>query len=228
MHELRMVKSLFKRITARDSSKMTAHSAKFWDRVAPKYSKQAIADPESYEKKLKASQALMHKDMAIIEFGCGTGSTALIHARHVAHVTATDISDEMIRIATGKAEQQGISNIGFQTSSVESFTEAPIKYDMVFALNLLHLLPNQKAAIDTFSKILKPGGYLVTSTVCLSDKKWLFKPLITVMQWFGKAPYLSFISPEAVENEIISAGFASYEKWTHGRANSFFFIAKKN
>ena len=56
---------------------MTATSADFWDRVAPNYSKQAIADTESYARKLAATQALMRPDMKILEFGCGTGSTAL-------------------------------------------------------------------------------------------------------------------------------------------------------
>jgi len=41
-----------------------------------------------------------------LEFGCGTGSTALLHASFVKHMTATDISDEMIEIAKQKAKMK--------------------------------------------------------------------------------------------------------------------------
>ncbi|MEL7046845.1 MAG: SAM-dependent methyltransferase, partial [Pseudomonadota bacterium] len=61
---------------------MAATSAEFWDRVADRYSKRAIADPETHERKLHSTQALMRLEMKILEFGCGTGSTALLHAPH--------------------------------------------------------------------------------------------------------------------------------------------------
>ena len=64
-------------------------SSEFWDRVAPDYSRQAIADTETYARKLAATQALMQPSMAVLEFGCGTGSTALEHAGHVAQIDAT-------------------------------------------------------------------------------------------------------------------------------------------
>ena len=41
---------------------MAVTSADFWDRIAPKYSRQPIADPESYARKLAATQALMQPD----------------------------------------------------------------------------------------------------------------------------------------------------------------------
>ncbi|MCB1843434.1 MAG: hypothetical protein KDI09_10770 [Halioglobus sp.] len=60
---------------------MTIISAEFWDRIAPGYSRQPIADAESYARKLAATQALMQPHMKVLEFGCGTGSTALAHGR---------------------------------------------------------------------------------------------------------------------------------------------------
>ncbi|MBT00031.1 MAG: hypothetical protein CMI01_15320 [Oceanospirillaceae bacterium] len=75
---------------------MPVTSSEFWDRVAAGYSKRPIADTESYARKLAATQALMHPDMQVLEFGCGTGSTALEHAPHVSHIVATDLSAKMI------------------------------------------------------------------------------------------------------------------------------------
>ena len=206
---------------------MAMTQAKFWDKTAPKYSQQAIGDPDSYAKKLKATQALMHKNMEVIEFGCGTGSTALLHAPHVKHITATDISARMVAIGREKAEQASIHNLSFQQCSVEE-VDTSKAYDMVLALNLIHLLSDIPTAFDTFARLTKPGGYFITSTVCLADKRWLLAPLIKVMQMLGKAPHVGFISPETVMAQMQAAGFECQEHWTHGKVRSLFIIAKKS
>ena len=79
------------------------HSAKFWDKIAERYSKQPIADEAAYQKKLKVTQEYFQPDLEVLEFGCGTGSTAIIHAPYVKHIRAIDISSNMIDIAQDKA-----------------------------------------------------------------------------------------------------------------------------
>ncbi len=206
---------------------MAVTSADFWDRVAPKYSRQPIADPESYARKLAITQALMQPDMAVLEFGCGTGSTALEHAPHVAHIVATDVSAAMLDIGREKAEQAGIENMSFRQSGVEDFEAPDASYDMVLALNLLHLLPDRASALSRIHRLLKPGGFFVSSTVCLADRMWFLRPLIPVLQWAGKAPYVSFVRRDRVLQEVATAGFEALEHWTHGRANSLFLVARK-
>jgi ubiquinone/menaquinone biosynthesis C-methylase UbiE len=206
---------------------LTIESAKFWDRIAPRYSEQPIADTQSYARKLAATQALMRPEMVVLEFGCGTGSTALEHAQHVAHIDATDISAAMIAIGREKAESAGVENVTFIKSGVEDFDARDTSYDVVLALNLLHLLPDRAAALAKIYRLLKPGGVLVSSTVCLSDRMWFMRPVITVMQWIGKAPYVSFVKSAAVLREVEDAGLILQEHWSHGRANSLFVVAKK-
>ncbi|EAM49492.1 hypothetical protein WH8501_27790 [Crocosphaera watsonii WH 8501] len=63
-------------------------STKFWDKIADKYSKQPIVDEESYQKKLTVTQEYFNPDMEVLEFGCGTGGTAIIHAPYVKHIRA--------------------------------------------------------------------------------------------------------------------------------------------
>ena len=206
---------------------MVITSAAFWDRAAPGYSKRSIADEESYARKLAATQALMRPDMTVLELGCGTGSTALEHAPHVAHVDATDISAEMLRIGSEKAERAGITNISFKQSGVTDFDAPDDSYDMVLALNLIHLLPDREAALANIERVLKPGGIFISSTGCLADRMWFLRPVIAVMQWIGKAPYVSFLGAEQVLREVSAAGFEEQNHWTHGRANSLFLVARK-
>lgn len=206
---------------------MPVTSPEFWDRVAPSYAKQPIADSESYARKLAATQALMRPNMEVLEFGCGTGSTALTHAPHVARIVATDVSAAMVRIAQEKAEQAGIDNVTFRQSGVEDFEAQDGGYDMVLALNLVHLLPDRTAALTKIHRLLKPGGIFVSSTVCLADKMWFLRPLIPIMQWAGKAPYVSFLRSNQVLQEVERAGFDHHEQWTHGRTNSLFLVSRK-
>ncbi len=206
---------------------MAVTSTEFWDRVAPGYSKQPIADSESYTRKLATTQALMRPNMEVLEFGCGTGSTALEHAPHVAHIVATDVSAAMIDIARGKAEHSNIDNVSFTQSGVEDFNASDCSFDMVLALNLLHLLPDRTAALAKIHQLLKPGGIFISSTVCLADRMWFLRPVIPLMQWIGKAPYVSFLKADNVLREISTAGFQEQEHWTHGRSNSLFLVARK-
>ncbi|MHA7817852.1 MAG: class I SAM-dependent methyltransferase [Pseudohaliea sp.] len=206
---------------------MAVTSSDFWDRVAPSYSRQPIADTETYARKLAATQAFMQPSMAVLEFGCGTGSTALEHARHVARIDATDVSAAMIAIGQQKARDAGIENVSFRQAGVEDFEAPDDSYDMVLALNLLHLLPDRRAALARVHRILKPGGLLVSSTVCLADRLWFLRPVIPVMQWLGKAPYVSFLRAGNMRREVASAGFEEQEHWTHGRTNSLFLVARK-
>ena len=206
---------------------MNATSPEFWDRVAPNYSKQPIADPNSYARKLAATQALMRPDMEVLEFGCGTGSTALEHAPHVAHIVATDVSAVMIAIGREKAQQAGIDNVSFRQSGVDDFSAPDGSYDMVLALNLLHLLPDRTTALAKIHRLLKPGGIFISSTVCLADRMWFLRPVIPVLQWLGKAPHVSFASANEMLREVTAAGFEEQDHWAHGRANSLFLVASK-
>ncbi len=110
---------------------------KFWDKIADKYSKQPIADEASYQKKLKLTQNYFKPDMSILEFGCGTGGTAIIHAPYVKHIRAIDISSAMIKIAQDKAKAQNIENITFEQLTIEELEAEDCSYDVVLGLSIL-------------------------------------------------------------------------------------------
>jgi ubiquinone/menaquinone biosynthesis C-methylase UbiE len=70
----------------RKGKKMTSSisvSARFWDLFAERYAKTPVANEVMYQKKLEATQRYFKSDMHVLEFGCGTGSTALVHAPFV-------------------------------------------------------------------------------------------------------------------------------------------------
>ena len=168
--------------------------SQFWSDTAQKYSKKPVPSQENYEQKLKLTQDLFKPEMKILEIGCGTGTTALIHSPFVKEIIATDFSDKMIEIATTKAAAQNISNVVFKRESVEDMDYPENEFDVIMAHSILHLVENKKEVLNKIYKSLKPGGYFVTSTGCVGGIFKLFKPLWYLGFKMGKLPYISFFT----------------------------------
>jgi ubiquinone/menaquinone biosynthesis C-methylase UbiE len=164
------------------------HPAKFWDKIAEKYSKQPIADEAAYQKKLQVTQQYLKPNMEVLEFGCGTGTTAIIHAPYVQHIRAIDISKKMIEIAQDKADAQNVKNVTFEQLTIDELNVSDSTFDVVLALSILHLLKNKEEVITKVHKMLKPGGIFVTSTVCLGDNMKWFKLIAPIGKFLGFFP----------------------------------------
>ena len=92
-------------------------SPRRWDRLAPNYARRPIADEAAYEHKLRLTQKLMTKDMTALELGCGSGSTAILHAPYVKSYLATDFSSSMIEIAREKAWSASLPNLKLELAA---------------------------------------------------------------------------------------------------------------
>ena len=208
-----------------------SRSARFWDRHAENYSKRPVADEAAYQKKLEVTRGYFRPDMAVLEFGCGTGSTAITHAPYVKHIRATDISSKMIEIARGKADAQNVENVTFEQSTIEELSAADQSFDAVLGLNILHLLENKEEAIAKIYRVLKPGGIFVTSTVCLGNGMSYFKVIGPVGKFFGLMPTVKVFTMKQLESSLTDAGFDIDYQWQPGSGKSsfrsVFIVAKK-
>lgn len=204
-------------------------SEKFWDRKAEGYSMSPISDEASYKRKLSETQKLFTPDMHILEFGCGTGTTAIYHAPHVQHVDAIDISENMLNIGRTKAEQAGVDNVEFSRSTLIEFNAKPESLDAVLGLNVIHLLPNRRDTLANVAKILKPGGIFVSSTVCLGCSYFRYIKLLSPLgKYLGLMPDVFVLKEDELTKEMEDAGFAVEVQWHHGIHDmSVFIIARK-
>ncbi|MDH3441394.1 MAG: class I SAM-dependent methyltransferase, partial [Gammaproteobacteria bacterium] len=115
-------------------------SARFWDKIAPRYSRKPVSDEAAYQKKLEVTREYLRPDMDVLEFGCGTGSTAIAHAPYVKHILATDISPKMIEIARDKAAADEVENVTFRVATIEDLDASDSAFDAALGLSILHLL----------------------------------------------------------------------------------------
>jgi ubiquinone/menaquinone biosynthesis C-methylase UbiE len=201
-----------------------SRDATFWNVIAKRYAKSDIANMQTYERKIAMTQALMRPDMQVLEFGCGTGSTALVHAQKAQQVTGIDYSKKMIEIACDKA--QGVSNAQFEVAELKDWTVDDASYDMILGLNVMHLLPDPIGAISDCRRLLKPGGYFVSSTYFLGDAKGLLPRVLPLISATRLVPRVSVMTSEGFIAELKKSGFEVVEDWRPGKGQAAFIIAK--
>jgi len=211
-----------------------SNSAKFWDKIANRYAKQPIADEAAYQKKLQVTREYFHPEMEVLEFGCGTGSTAIAHAPYIKHIRAIDFSSKMIEIAQAKADAQNIQNVTFEQASIDELSVPDQTLDLVLGLSILHLLEDKEAAISKVYKMLKPGGFFITSTVCLGDTMAWFKLIAPIGKFLGFFPLVKVFTVKDLEKSLTDAGFEIDYQWQPGDYQSpagkgkvVFIVAKK-
>ncbi len=202
-------------------------STGFWDRTAERYSKRPVADETAYQKKLQVTREYFQPDMEVLEFGCGTGSTAIAHAPYVKHILAIDISSRMIEIAQRKADAKNVENVTFKRSTIDELSVSDQSLDVVLGLSILHLLENEEEVIATVHKILKPGGIFVTSTACIGDMMKFFKVILPIGRFFGLMPLVKVFTRKELEDGLTDSGFEIEYQLQPGKGKSVFIVAKK-
>jgi ubiquinone/menaquinone biosynthesis C-methylase UbiE len=204
-------------------------SARFWDKRADRYSKRPVKDRENYDKTLECTRKHLSTSDKVLEVGCGTGTTALLLAPSVEHITASDISSRMIEIASERAVAQSVENVRFDHATL--FDEALEKgsFDVVMAFNFLHLLEDISGAVGRINALLKPGGLFISKTVCLAEQSRLWSALLAVMKPLGFAPYVRCLKVAELEDIITSADFELLEAGFYPPSPpSRFLVARKS
>ena len=202
-------------------------TARFWDKIADRYSKKPISDEAAYQRKLSVTREYFSPESSVLEFGCGTGSTAILHAPYVKHILATDISQKMIEIARNKAKAGNVGNVSFEVASIETLDQPEASFDVVLGLSILHLLEDLDGAIDKVLRLLKPGGVFVSSTVCVADKMKWFRFVVPTGRALGFMPYVNVFSKAELEERLESAGLAIEYNWHPDGGLVAFIVARK-
>ncbi|MEM9344660.1 MAG: class I SAM-dependent methyltransferase [Pseudomonadota bacterium] len=182
----------------------------FWTRIADSYAASPVRDPDAYEATLERVRSYLRKDDCVLELGAGTGTTSTKLADAVAHYTVTDFSEGMIRIA--KERTAGFDNITVRQAEASDPGTWDNGYEAVMAFSLLHLVDDLDATLRSVHRMVKPGGYFISKTVCLTGKWTLLKAVLPVMRLFDKAPAkVAFLRPSELEGRIEAAGFRIIE-----------------
>lgn len=184
-----------------------ASDARFWDRAARKYARSPIADQAGYERTLDRTRSLLRPRDSVLELGCGTGTTALLLAGAVQDYLATDISAEMIAIASGKHAAAPVPALAFRTTTAEALASDAVRFDEVLGFNYLHMVRDLPGTLRNIRTLLAPEGLFISKTPCVGDMNPLIRLALPAMRAIGKAPNVGVFRAEELSGHISAAGF---------------------
>ncbi len=166
----------------------------------------------------------------VVEFGCGTGYFTRAIAKKAEHVTATDISPDMIKVA--KARQKDLHNVTFSVEDSEHTSFPPGSFDTALMANMLHTLDDPLSALKECRRVLKNGGTLLVINYT-GEGMGRVDRLLTFFRFalrFGLPPGGSWpITSEKLRSLLRAAGFRVERlELVEGKINALFVRAKKS
>jgi len=111
----------------------------------------------------------------VCDIGAGSGRITLPLANHGLHVVATDVSEEMLRIARRRAVAAGVdSRVTFVLADAERLPLGDGLFDGAGCYGVLHHVPNPETVVLEAGRILRPGGRWLSYDPHRSKVRFLF------------------------------------------------------
>jgi ubiquinone/menaquinone biosynthesis C-methylase UbiE len=109
----------------------------------------------------------------LLDIATGAGHTALAFAPHVAKVTASDITDQMLAEAKRLAAERGLGNVKTTRAKAEDLPFPDMSFDLVTCRLAAHHFDKPRAFVAETFRVLMPGGTLAIVDNISPDKQEL-------------------------------------------------------
>jgi ubiquinone/menaquinone biosynthesis C-methylase UbiE len=96
-----------------------------------------------------------------LDVATGGGHTALALSRHVAHVTASDLTPTMLEAARAFLATQGATNVDYVIADAERLPFLAASFDLVTVRIAPHHYADLVVACQEMARVLRPGGRCV-------------------------------------------------------------------
>jgi ubiquinone/menaquinone biosynthesis C-methylase UbiE len=93
----------------------------------------------------------------LLDLGCGAGENSVYFAQRGADCVASDYSPGMVNVALQLAANNGVKVEG-KVINAMAIDYPDNSFDIVYAANLLHHIPDPMVTIQEIHRVLKPGG----------------------------------------------------------------------
>ena len=119
------------------------------------------------------------ENKSLMDVGCGYGRFSFLAAKKARHVTGIDMTPEAHRVALVLREATGTKNVDFACTPIEEYTNAKESYDIVVLGGVLEHLIDPASVMQTISRMLKPGGLLISNSPVESN----FRGYVSTTLW---------------------------------------------
>ena len=133
-----------------------------WDKASAFYESFWQQQLAPAHKKLFSMMEL-REGMNVLDIACGSGQVSFPVAKeigHSGHLHGTDLSDNMVQLASAKSESLGYTNTSFKQMDAENITFDDNSFDLVFSSLGLMYFPDPMRSFSEMYRVLKPGGQL--------------------------------------------------------------------
>src|SRR5215469_1376126 len=130
---------------------------------------QAIRSPEALERIVKMAEA--GPDDTVLDVACGPGLLTCAFARVVRHAVGLDITPAMLEQARKTQQEQGLTNVSWQSGDVVSLPYPEHHFSIVVSRFAFHHLPEPLAALKEMVRVCKPAGRVVVADMSPAANK---------------------------------------------------------
>jgi 2-polyprenyl-6-hydroxyphenyl methylase/3-demethylubiquinone-9 3-methyltransferase len=151
----------------------------------------------------KSSQSALD----VVDIGCGAGAHSLFWAGLGHRVHGLDVNGQLIALARERMRESNQA-VDFRVGSATNIPWAANSMDLCLAPELLEHVPDWRACLDEFARVLRPGGLLLMSTTnALCPRQQEFS--LPLYSWYPR-PIKRRIERLAATTRPELAGHATY------------------
>lgn len=132
---------------------------------------------------------------AVLDLGCGDGTTALPAAKRGAKVLGVDIASNLVAAGTRRARQTGLTNITFQEGDASALGGIEDqRFDLVVTIFGAMFAPRPFDVAREMVRVTKPGGRIVMGNWIPGDPT-LVAQILKISSSYMPPPPEGFVSP---------------------------------
>jgi SAM-dependent methyltransferase len=150
--------------------------------------------------------------VAMLDLGCGDGTTALPAARAGAEVLGIDIAANLVAAGSARAEAAGLANLRFEEGDASNLIGlADRRFDLVLSMFGAMFAPRPIIVAREMVRVTRPGGRIVMGNWIPGDPT-LVAQILKISAAFTPPPPEGFVSPvtwgveETVRERFAAAG----------------------
>jgi ubiquinone/menaquinone biosynthesis C-methylase UbiE len=142
--------------------------------------------------------------MAVLDLGCGDGTTALPAARLGADVLGVDIASNLVEAGNRRAQAEGLGNCRFQEGDASNLEDlSDDSFDLTVSVFGAMFAPRPFDVAKEMVRVTRPGGRNVMGNWIPNDPT-LVAQILKISSAYSPPPPEGFVSPMTwgVESEV--------------------------